>query len=446
MSFEERSPTHNLEAERRVLGSMLLDDSTIFDVADRLEAGDFFRDVHQELYRAILGIHQAGRQVDTQILVEDLARRRCLDKVGGEEYVKDLVEGTPSAVDAAYCADIVRQKAIGRELLSAADQIRRDVTSGLHDSDQLTELAERRIFAVGERQSRAEPRRIDAINRECHEQFLARKANPLAGVLATGFCDLDGYLGGGMRPGQMIIAAARPSMGKTAFGLSVACNAGNQPGSTGVLFASLEMKATDIIDRYRSMVSGVELRKIREPGFASNDDARRLAAVDPGDMPFWIDEQASLTVPQIAGLARRYKAKRGVGLLVVDYLQNIMPEDERRPRQEQVAKMSRQLKAISMQLSIPVLVLAQLNRKNEDRADRRPLLADLRESGQIEQDADVVLLLHRPEYYDPNDKPGRAEVIVAKNRNGATGSADLIFRKECTLFLDADPVVNDPMF
>jgi len=226
-------------------------------------------------------------------------------------------------------------------------------------------------------------------------------------------------------------------MGKTALALGIASHVARS--GSGVLFVSLEMSEIELGERFLSLHSGVEMSKIQKPNFAGDEEVDRLvAAVAPPGMPLWIDDSPSLTSTQVASMARRFKVKHDIGLVVVDYLQLVRPDDERTPRHEQVASISRRLKEVSGEINAPVLVLAQLNRDSEKRPDKRPLMSDLRESGQIEQDAHIVLLLHRPEYYKPTDQPGVAELIVAKNRNGATGTAELAFHKQSMSFCDLD--------
>jgi replicative DNA helicase len=432
-----RLPPQNLDAELAAIGGMLLDRRAIFDVADVLAADDFYRDSHQVVFRAIMALHDAGSPVDAVTLVEELRRRGDFEKAGCDEVIRKALEDTPSAANAGYHAKIVRQKAIARSVVESANETLREVASGRYTSDELIDRAERRIFAIG---GGRRPGRVVAIGDvlpAAMTRIFDRAEGLAVGGLATGYADLDSVLGG-LSAGSMVVLAARPSMGKTAMALGIASHAASR--GVGSLFFSLEMGESEIVERLLSDWSGVSSSRLKAARFLTDGERQGLATVAAArrDVQLWLDDSGSPTATQVASTARRFKAQHDVGLLVVDYLQLVAADDEKAPRQEQVAATSRRLKALAKELGVPILVLAQLNRQSERREDRRPMLSDLRESGQIEQDADVVLLLHRPEYYDPNDKPGMAEVIVAKNRNGATARVDLVFQKEVMRFSDVE--------
>lgn len=431
-------PPRNLEAEQAVIGSMLLDPACLVEVSSILEAGDFHGDAHQVLYRAILSLHDDGRPFDAVTLIDELSRVGRLEKAGGEEVIRKALEQTPHAANAAYYAQIVRQRSVARRVVEAAHETLREGYSDGFTADELVDRAERRFFAIGQGRLREEAVPIGDLVRRAMLRIAERAEGFAASGLGTGYGDLDD-LTGGLSPGNLVVLAARPGMGKTALALGIADHVAGSL-DVGTLFVSLEMAGGELAERVLSARSGVPSTKIKAARFLSDEGRRSLDEAAPliEGLPLWVDDSASLTPSQISASARRFKARHDIGLLVVDYLQIVVPEDDRQPRQEQVAGASRRFKALAKEIGCPVLVLAQLNRQPEQRADRRPVLSDLRESGQIEQDADLVILLHRPEYYDPIDKPGIAELIVAKNRNGATAKLDLVFEKELMRFSDVE--------
>jgi replicative DNA helicase len=446
---EDRLPPQNLEAEQGVLGSILLDNEVLHEVVGLLKVEDFYRDSHQVLFRAIRDLYDQGKGIDSIILKEELIRRGELDKVGGAEAFAEILGSIPHAANAKYYAEIVRQKAIIRSLIEAANEILRDGYSNTFTADELLEASEQRVFAIAEEQVTGETIEVSDIITEAMDRIVARSEakHPVSGV-ATGFYDLDDITSG-FQPEQLIILAARPSMGKTALALNICEHVAVDRGKC-VLFVSLEMGKFELVERLlcaRSKLDGHKLRSGQHLG------TRELALLGRGyedlrPAPLLIDDTPTRNMLQITANARRLKLRRELALVVVDYIQLIDAEESRDSRQEQIAKISRRLKALARDLKVPVIALSQLNRAVESREDRRPRMADLRESGAIEQDADLVLLLHRPEYYDPNDQPGVAELIVAKNRNGATGTIKLAFLKNFMRFENlaavADPIDTGP--
>jgi replicative DNA helicase len=431
----DRLPPQNLDAEQGVLGSILLDNDVLHEVVPILKVEDFYRDVHQALYRTIRDLYDLGKAIDVITLAEELTRRDQFQAIGGEERLAQIVNCVPSAANARYYADIVRQKSISRELIECANEILRDGYSNNFTADQLLEAAERRVFNIAEDQSRGDTVELKDVLQNAMERIglRAESKHPITGV-ATGYHELDDITSG-FQPEQLIIIAARPSMGKTALALNI-CEHAAVDRKLPVLFVSLEMGQLEIAERIlcsRSRVDGHKLRtgqgigpkelKLLGDGF----EALRQA-------PLFIDDTPARNMLQITANTRRLRLRQSLGMVVVDYIQLVDSEESRDSRQEQIAKISRRLKTLARDLKVPVIALSQLNRAVENREDRRPRMADLRESGAIEQDADMVLLLHRPEYYDANDQPGVAELIVAKNRNGATGTVKLTFLKHLTRF------------
>jgi replicative DNA helicase len=444
-SLADRLPPQNLEAEQGVLGSILLDNDVLHDVVAKLKVDDFYRDSHQVIYRAIRDLYDQGKAIDAITLAEELGRRNELKLIGGDEALSEILAGVPHAANARYYADIVRQKSIGRLLIHSANEILRDGYSNSFTAEELLEKAEQRIFDIAGDQVQGETVELRDVVTKAMTRIAARSESkhPITG-LGTGYFELDDITGG-FQPGQLVILAARPSMGKTALALNV-CEHAAVELKVPVLFVSLEMGQLELAERLlcsRSKVDGYKLRTGQSLGH------REMKLLGDGydalrDSPLFIDDTPARNMLQITANARRLKLRQQIGMIVVDYIQLVDSEESRDSRQEQIAKISRRLKTLARELEVPVVALSQLNRAVENREDRRPRMADLRESGAIEQDADVVLLLHRPEYYDPNDQPGIAELIIAKNRNGATDTVKLTFLKNITRFENlanvADPI------
>jgi replicative DNA helicase len=444
-SLTDRLPPQNLEAEQGVLGSILLDNEVIHDVVSKLKAEDFYRDTHQTLYRAIRDLYDLGKPIDGLTLSAELTQRGEFEGIGGHETLSEIVESVPHAANARYYADIVRQKSISRRLIESANEILRDGYSNNFTAEALLEKAEQKIFEIAGDTIQGDTAELLHVLKEAMDRIEERTVSKHAVTgVATGYFELDDYMGG-LQPGQLIVLAARPSMGKTALALNFADNVGVNL-KVPLLFVSLEMGRLELVERLlcaRARVDGKKLRTGQGLG------TREMSMLGKGysemhTAPLFIDDTPSRNMLQVTANARRLKLRHNIGLIVVDYIQLVDSEESRDSRQEQIAKISRRMKTLARELELPVIALSQLNRAVENREDRRPRMADLRESGAIEQDADVVLLIHRPEYYDPNDQPGIAEVIIAKNRNGATGTVKLTFLKNITRFENlanvADPI------
>jgi replicative DNA helicase len=434
---EDRLPPQNLEAEQGVLGGLLRDNERLHDVVQILRPEDFYRDSHQILYRAIRDLYDQSKGIDALILAEELKRRGEFEKVGGDQALFELLDSVPHAANTLYYAQIVREKAVGRQLIECANEILRDGYSHAMTADELLQSAERRIFQIAEESATGETVELHDIVAQAMERIALRtdEKHAVTGA-ASGYFDLDDITSG-FQDSQLIILAARPSMGKTAFALNICEHVALQQGK-GVLVVSLEMGKLELAERLlcaRSKVDGDKLRKGRGLG-AREMTLLGNAYEELQRAPIFLDDTPARNMLQIAANARRLKRRHDIGLIVVDYIQLVESEsgEARDSRQEQIAKISRRLKTLARELPVPVIALSQLNRAVENREDRRPRMADLRESGAIEQDADLVLLLHRPEYYDPNDQPGIAELIVAKNRNGRTDTVKLAFLKNFMRF------------
>jgi replicative DNA helicase len=433
----DRLPPQNLEAERSVLGSVLLDNDVLHEIVPMLGVSDFYRDVHQTIYQAIRDLYDQGKGIDAITLADELIRRDQFDKIGGDELLREIVDSVPHAANAKYYAGIVREKSIGRQLIDSATEIIRDGYSNQYTAQELLESAERKVFAIAEEQIQGDTLDLKDVITKAMDRIAERASSgghAVTGV-ASGLIDLDDITGG-FQAGQLVVLAARPSMGKTALALNI-CEHAATLGKSPVLFVSLEMGHMEIAERLlcaRSRVDGYKLRTGMSLGSREIGHLTKAWNELMKDAQIFIDDTPARNMLQITASARRLRLREKIGLIVVDYIQLVDSEDSRDSRQEQIAKISRRLKTLARELEIPVIALSQLNRAVESREDRRPRMADLRESGAIEQDADIVLLLHRPEYYDANDQPGIAELIVAKNRNGGVGTVKLTFQKAITRF------------
>lgn len=441
-------PPHNAEAERRALGSMLLDNDCIDDVLAICSGADFFGGAHARLFEAIREVHSAGVPVNSVAVAEHLMARGQYDRLGGDDFLAETLAATPSAVDAAYYAGIVREKAIMRRLIEASGAAERDARSGMLTADQALAAAEARLADVADGRTSDGAVPLSVVLPEAMGRIRAREAGEVAGV-PTGLADLDTPMGGGLADGELVILAARPSMGKTALAMHIAANAAVER-RTPTAFYSMEMSRRELGERLYCSRAGLASDLLKRPWLMADEHWRALdrASAAMADAPLYIDERRGWDVGSLSADARRLRRRHGLGLVVVDYLQLMEAEpgmDRGVSRQEQVARLSRRLKILAGNLGVPVLALSQLNRKAEDREDRRPRMSDLRESGALEQDADVVLLIHRPERYDPNDKPGVAEVQIAKQRNGPAGEwVELAFAQPTGRFSDYEqpPATN----
>jgi replicative DNA helicase len=436
-SSADRLPPQNLEAERSVLGSILLDNEVLHDVVQFLREQDFYRDAHRLIFAAIRDLYEKGKGIDAVTLSEELKLRDQFDQVGGDDMLTEICESVPHAANGKYYAGIVKEKATNRQLIEGATEIIRDGYSNQFTADQLLESAERTIFGIREESIRGETRELKDIVKAAMDAIATRAdsgGHSVTGI-ASGLIDLDDITSG-FHPGQLIVVAARPSMGKTALALNI-CDHAAIDNEIPILFVSLEMGHLEIAERLLCARSGVDGDRLRKGiGLGMREMTKLSRAFNELSTigQIFIDDTPARGMMQITASARRVRMRNKIGLIIVDYIQLIDADESRDSRQEQIAKISRRLKWLARDLDVPVIAISQLNRAVESREDKRPRMADLRESGAIEQDADIVLLLHRPDYYDEHDQPGIAELIVAKNRNGRTGSVKLTFLKNLTRF------------
>jgi replicative DNA helicase len=439
----DRLPPQNLDAERAVLGSLILDPQMCDEVALIVRDSDFYADANQRLYRNLLAMHEQGKRIDITLLVDRLKQEGEYEAIGGAAYLAEVAQSVPYAANATYYAEIVRNKATVRELIHASTEILRDAWDPTYDPKELLSHSEEKIFAVHDRRSTDRVTHIEHLLMEAFDRIDARLAKGAGDATPTHFRDLDSKTGG-LHPGEFIVLAARPSMGKTALATNIAENVAIL-SRVPVLFVSLEMARLELAQRLLCSQGSIDGSKFRS-GFITADEREKLveASTKLSQSPLYIDDTPSRTVTEIAACARRLKRKENLGLIIIDYLQLVQPDDPRDPRQEQVAKMARRLKALSRELSIPVICLAQLNRQVEatGKEEHRPRLSHLRESGAIEQDADVVMFVHREEYYHTKEKAeelglvGQGLLILAKQRNGPTGDIKLQWSDKYTRFRD----------
>lgn len=433
-----RLPPQNIEAEMCTIGSMLLDNGIIDEVAAIVRPVDFFRAVHATIFRRICELHRSGVAVDGTTLADHLAKSGDFDHVGGDEAIFRILAAPPHAANAIHYARIVQEKAIAREWIGAAESILEDAYSDQFTADDLIERGQRASLDIGKSRSDAGMTDGSGAVAESMARFRSRLDGVKTGI-CSGFVDLDGTTGG-FQPGQLIVIGARPSVGKSSLAVNMVDRLLFGADRVPVLYVSLEMPRCELGDRLILLRSGVDGYRFTHPHLLNQAERDHIesAAADVEAAPVYIDDSSARTVTQIASLARRHRASKGIGVLMVDYLQLVRGDDDsaRKPRHEIVAEISCRFRALAKDLGIPVILLSQLNREVERRESKRPSMGDIRESGAVEQDANTILLLHRPEYYDPNDSPGLAELIVAKNRSGPTGIVRLSFHKPTMRFGD----------
>ncbi len=431
----KKVPPQQLEAEQSLLGGILLDNDGLPSAMEILTGDEFYREAHRVIFRAIQDLFERNEPVDLVTVVSLLSEKNQLDAVGGPTYLASLVESVPSASNVPAYAKIVNEKALLRRLIQAANEISGWCYGGGKNIEEILDHAESSIFAITENRIRSSYSSIKDIVKksiEAIERFQEHR-EMVTGVPSQ-FTDLD-KLTAGFQPSDLIILAARPSMGKTAFALNIARNAALGSG-VPVGFFSLEMSREQLAMRLLCSEGRVDSHKIRT-GFLSQQECAKLlsAAGVFMEAPIYIDDTPSISTLELRAKARRMKADRGLGLVVVDYLQLMRGKESSERREQEISDISRSLKGLAKELNVPVIALSQLNRKVEERNNKRPLMSDLRESGAIEQDADVIAFIYRDEVYNPNspDK-GIAEIIIGKQRNGPTGEVKLHYIDAYTRF------------
>jgi replicative DNA helicase len=418
-----RQPPQDLAAEQSVLGGMMLSKDAIADVLEKLRPGDFYRPAHQNVYDAVLDLYARGEPADAVTVAAELDRRGLLRRMGGALYLHTLISTVPTAANAGYYAGIVAEKALLRRLVEAGTRVVQYGYAGAEGADvnEIVDRAQAEIYDVTERRTTEDFVVLESLLQPTMDEIdaIASQGGIARGV-PTGFTELD-EVTNGLHPGQMIVIAARPGMGKSTLGLDFlrSCSIKNRMAS--VVF-SLEMSKSEIVMRLLSAEAKIKLTDMRS-GRMSDDDWTRLARrmSEISEAPLYIDDSPNLTMMEIRAKARRLKQKSDLKLIVIDYLQLMTSGKKVESRQQEVSEFSRQLKLLAKELEVPVVAMSQLNRGPEQRTDKKPMLSDLRESGAIEQDADMVILLHRPDAFERDDpRGGEADLILAKHRNGPT--------------------------
>ncbi len=440
-----RIPPQNLEAEQSILGGLMLDREALDQVGDVLQSADFYKPGHQKIYDAIKELHSKSQPIDIITVTNVLQARNEMDVAGGPEYLISLLDKTISAANISSHAKIVREKALLRRLIHTnSTLIEKAYDQEFADVESFIDMAETEIFKIGENRSASGlvgSMEIVKASIQKIEELYKRKAE-ITG-LATGFTQMD-KMTAGLHPGEMTIIAARPSMGKTAFSLNIAQHISLRLKKT-VAYFSLEMTKESMMMRMLAAESKVNMGDIRNGRIQDSAWPKLINAASAlSEASIFIDDTPGISPFEIRSRARRLKAEHGLDCIMIDYLQLMSMKQRYDSREREVAEISKSLKAIAKELQIPVIALAQLNRGVEGRSDRRPMTSDLRESGSIEQDADVIMMLYRDDYYDKEDqdKQGHAEVIIGKQRNGATGTVKLRFDAQYNRFRDADPETN----
>ena len=435
---EVRAPPHSVEAEQAVLGGLMLDVAAWDAVADIVTAGDFYRRDHRLIFEAIAGVVEHRGACDAVTVSEHLERSGQLDETGGLAYLGTIVRDTPGATNVRAYAEIVRERSILRQLVTAGGEIAAAaLDSGGRSAGELVDQAERRVFEIAERGTRSRagfvavreilPQTVDRLD------LLHQSPGQVRGV-PTGFTKLD-QMTTGLQAGDLIVIAGRPSMGKTTLAVNIAENAAVGHKVPAAVF-SMEMSAEQLTLRMIASLGRVNQSHLRTGQFSDEDWSRINGAIAQlSAAPLYIDETPALTPTEVRARARRLKRERGLGLVVVDYLQLMQVPGTRENRATEISEISRSLKALAKELQVPVIALSQLNRAVEQRTEKRPVMSDLRESGAIEQDSDVILMTYREEVYDPNTtRKGLADIIIAKQRNGPIGEVCLTFLGEYTRF------------
>jgi replicative DNA helicase len=440
-------PPHNIEAEQAVLGGVLINNEALNQLLDLLAPEDFYREAHASLYMGMLELYNLSEPIDVITLSRVIAKKGRTEKSGGNEYLASLVDAVSTSAGIIHHALIIKDLAVRRKLIAQCSTISDSCFKEWGETEALLEMAEQSIFDIAEEQVKEG---FQPLNEVVRSSF--KKLESVAGFdgyvtgVPSGFKDFDGYTSG-LQPSDLIIIAARPSMGKTAFALNIALNAAKQIKKSVAVF-SLEMSRQQLGIRLLGADARINATKLRTGYLAENDWSRLTESANRlSEMPIYIDDSSGSSALEMKAKCRRLKKRNDLGLVIIDYLQLIQGRRGAESRQIEISETSRMLKALAKDLNVPVIALSQLNRKVEDRPNKRPQMADLRESGAIEQDADVIAFIYRDEVYHPDSESNRniAEIIIGKQRNGPVGSFKLTFIKEFTLFQDYTADVPPPI-
>jgi replicative DNA helicase len=431
----EHTLPSNLEAERTVLGAILVDNAAFNSAAEILSREDFYRDAHRRIFEAMAVLAERSQPVDLVTLKDELTRRSALEAVGGATFLAGLVDGVPRITSVEHWSRLIKEKAVLRNLIHAGNRIVQSCYEGEDEASTLLDRAEKAIFDIAERRIRQGFVDMGEIVKESFRTIdqLSQSKDVVTG-LATGFVDID-EMTSGLQKGELVIVAGRPAMGKTSFCLNVAQNVALRTGETAGIF-SLEMSRAQLALRMLCSDARIDAHRLRTGKLTEKDWARLAKAyTDLSQARIYIDDSATITPLEMRAKCRRLKAEHNLGLVMVDYLQLVTSSGRVENRQQELSAISRSMKGLAKELDVPVLALSQLSRAPEARTDRRPQLSDLRESGALEQDADIVMFIYREEEYKATDENrGIAEIIIGKQRNGPTGNRKLAFIKEFTRF------------
>ncbi|MCS1352667.1 replicative DNA helicase [Mechercharimyces sp. CAU 1602] len=436
--FADRLPPHNVEAEQAVIGSILIEADVLAQVMEKLRAEDFYRQAHQRIFEVIVYLTERAEPVDLVTLTEELQNRKQLEEVGGVSYLTDIANTVPTAANVDHYARIVEEKSILRRLIRTATQIAASGYAADQETATIIDEAEKQILEISQTRSTKSFIPIRDILMETFDQIesLHENQGKLTGV-PSGYTDLD-RMTSGFQKSDFIILAARPSMGKTAFALNVAQNAAVRAGAPVAIF-NLEMSASQMVQRMLAAEGNIEAEKFRTGGFTEEDWEKLTMAIGTlSEANIYVDDTPGVTVFDIRAKLRRLKAEHGLGLVMIDYLQ-LINGTGKESRQQEISQISRSLKLMARELDVPIMALSQLSRAVEQRQDKRPMMSDLRESGSLEQDADIVSFLYRDDYYDEeSEKKNIVEVLISKQRNGPVGKVELLFLKQYSKFLSLD--------
>lgn len=434
-----RIPPHSLEAEQSVLGAMILDKEAINTAIEIIRPNDFYKEANKEIFEAILILFNKNEPVDLITLSEELKTRGTLDNTGGITYLADLSSGVATTANAKYYCEIVEEKSILRRLIKSCDEVISKSYESADEVNAIIETAEKSIFDITQGRDREGFSPLNEVLLDSFAQIEERAANQdsLTG-LTTGFIDLDHKLSG-LQKADLVLLAARPSMGKTALGINIATNAALKADAKVAIF-SLEMSKEQLVQRMMSSTAHVNLQNIISGRLAEDEWVQVINSIGPlSQAGVYIDDTAGISLIEMRAKSRRLKMEKGLDLIVIDYLQLMQLEGRQESRQQEISAISRGLKALAKEIECPIIALSQLSRAPELRTDHRPILSDLRESGAIEQDADVVMFLYRDEYYhEDSEQKNIGELIIAKHRNGPTGNIELVWKGEFTKFLNKE--------
>ena len=428
-------PPHDAEAEQAVLSSILMDKEAIITASEILKPEDFYNPANQAVFEAARELFAKNIPIDAITIKDKLIEKGVFEEIGGLPYIASITSASANSVNIKHYADIVEGKSILRSLISASSEISGHSYKSDEDVNQILDLAEKSIFDISQKRHTGSAVHISDITVSVFEKIEEAYANgkKITGV-PTGFMDFD-FKTAGLQPSDLILIAARPSMGKTALALNIVQNAAIRQGIPVAVF-SLEMSSNQLVNRILCSEAMVDAQKVKTGNLTEDDWPKLIEAMGPiSEAPIYIDDTPGITPMELRAKCRRLKIEHGIGLVVIDYLQLMSSDSGRDSRQQEISEISRSLKAIAREMDVPVIALSQLSRACEQRSDKRPMLSDLRESGAVEQDADIVAFLYREEYYFPDtEKKNQAELIIAKQRNGPTGTVDLMWLNQYTKF------------